>query len=403
MIFFYIFLIFANYLQKVIPSVNFFDEVLALFGLYYIWVSHRRFNNKSPEKKILLFLLLLLSIGTISTIVYQIQPQFSGVWRDFLAISKYPICYYAFLLYSRNNDKDKLLLKTVFLARLFVVTFFILGIINFFLFVPSLTGDIRYGYPCFDGGFSHITFFVAATCCSMSTLIASGLRRNLSYIALGAGCLLLTFRSKPIMGIAFLILAYFVRKKKSPDKFSRKQIALYIFLLCVLTFCAAYDQITSYIGWGEGAARGACYVVGYDIANSKFPLGSGFCTFASSLSGKYYSPLWYDYGLDKMEGLEEIKPSYTGDTFWPNIYSQYGWLGLFFYLAMLYFVFKSINRRFEILSDKWIASMFLVLYSIAAAFAEAFYTNDTGVIFAIFMALYLGNDNRILMHNSRKK
>ena len=98
--------------------------------------------------------------------------------------------------------------------------------------------------------------------------------------------------------------------------------------------------------------------------------------------------------MQYIAGITETDGSYAGDTFWPNIFAQYGIIGMIFYILMLIYVFKSINRRFNILSDKWLGAVSLFLYSIIAAFAESFYTNGSGVIYAIALTYYLGSDNK---------
>ena len=92
-------------------------------------------------------------------------------------------------------------------------------------------------------------------------------------------------------------------------------------------------------------------------------------------------------------GLTEDDSSYAGDAFWPNIYTQYGLLGFASYLMMLYYLFKSISTRFAIFSNKWIAAIALLIYSVSAAFAETFYTNDSAVIMAVILSVYLGENN----------
>ena len=92
--------------------------------------------------------------------------------------------------------------------------------------------------------------------------------------------------------------------------------------------------------------------------------------------------------------------SYAADTFWPNIFSQYGWIGLICYLLMLYYLVRSVHKRFIPLSNQWVAGMLVLVYGMSAAFAEAFFTNSTAVDYALMLALFIGKNNENSSTNS---
>lgn len=388
----YIFFFFSNYLQQLIGGINYFDEALTIIA-FFIIVNYNS-SKSSPDRlarKALICIGIIFVIGSISTIVYHIQPEFAGVWRDALAVCKFPVCYYAYYLYSKKVKLTELQTNLVFLAKIGVTITFILGVLTFLYRIPNFYRGVRYGLPLFDMGFSHATFLVTAIFVLMATLISDGIRKNMIFIIMGAGGILFTLRSKPMLALVFLFLIYIARIWHL-RKISKFKFLTFIVLLVVLTYYAAYSQITNYISYGEEAARGACYYYGADLANKYFPLGSGFCTFSSSLSGVYYSPLYVKYGLNVMEGLKPDDFSYAADTYWPNIFSQYGWIGFVVYLLMLYFITMSVHKRFKLLSDQWIAGMMLLAYCFAAAFAEAILTNDSSVIIAISLTIFIGKD-----------
>ena len=391
-IFLYVFFIFTNYLQQIYEGINFFDEILTLLGLAICFLySNKKKLVEVNTKYAIRCIIGVLIIGGVATICFQIQPNFAGIWRDALAISKFPICYYAYSIYSKRVNLRRLQLRLLPISKICIIITFILGCLNLVYRIPFLYEGERYGLPLFNMGFSHATFLVAVVFMLIATLISSGFRKNIVYILMGCGCILFTLRSKPMLPLIFLAVVWMLRSKKN-IKLTKGKIVLYALLIIFLTYYAAYSQITTYIGYGEEAARGACYFYGADIANNFFPLGSGFCTFSSSLSGRFYSPLYYYYDLEWMQGLTPDDYSYAADTFWPNIYSQYGWVGFGLYLLMLFYITLSVHRRFKPLSDQWIAGMLLLVYCAAAAFAEAIYTNDTSVIFAITLTCFIGEN-----------
>ena len=425
----YIFILLVNYLQVMVDGMNYYDEMITIAAIGVIIYFRDEWQEQIVDvKRMMICITFVLTIGVISTALFHLQPQFAGVWRDFLAVSKFPVCYFAFSLYARHINLKGVLRDIIIISKIFILLCFLLGLAVYVVRSP-LEGILfrgeRYGLPLYDMGFSHATFLVSVLFIIISTLIADGLKKNWEYVLLGAMCVLFTLRSKPMLALVFLVLAVMVRMimrrprqmdmsalllipklaliyiilhrdfntKKIRGLFNKKNTIVALLILSIITYFAAQSQIDTYIGYGEAAARGACYYYGADLANRYFPLGSGFCTFSSSLSCKYYSPLYYYYEISQMEGLTPDKYDYAADTFWPNIFSQYGWIGFICYLLMLYFVIRSVHKRFIPLSDQWIAGMMLVVYIFAAAFAESILTNSTAVDYALVLTLFIGNNH----------
>ena len=71
-----------------------------------------------------------------------------------------------------------------------------------------------------------------------------------------------------------------------------------------------------------------------------FPLGTGFGTFASWVSGVYYSPIYTLYGINNVWGLTKEWPGLVSDVFWPMIIAQNGFIGLGLYIFIIYNLFK---------------------------------------------------------------
>ena len=81
-------------------------------------------------------------------------------------------------------------------------------------------------------------------------------------------------------------------------------------------------------------ARTALYQTSVVIARDEFPLGVGLGRYGSALSRDPYSPVYAQYGLDKIDGLSPKHSSFVGDTFWPRILGETGVIGL---IALLVF------------------------------------------------------------------
>ncbi len=89
----------------------------------------------------------------------------------------------------------------------------------------------------------------------------------------------------------------------------------------------------------EGAqtspARVALYTGSFRIARDHFPLGAGVGRYGSHMSRVEYSPVYSEYGLDRIGGLRERNPRYITDTFWPMILGEFGVGGLAAYGLLL--------------------------------------------------------------------
>jgi O-antigen ligase len=92
-------------------------------------------------------------------------------------------------------------------------------------------------------------------------------------------------------------------------------------------------------------ARGALYVGSVEIAADRFPLGAGLGRYASWMSRIECSPLYEEYGLDAIRGLDCENPIYTTDTFWPQILGEFGAIGLAAYIAFLVAVLYRLWRE----------------------------------------------------------
>ncbi len=82
-------------------------------------------------------------------------------------------------------------------------------------------------------------------------------------------------------------------------------------------------------------ARVALYVGSLEIARDHFPLGAGMGRYGSWMSRVEYSPLYSEYGLNRVPGLRASNSQYATDTFWPMVLGEFGVIGGLGYVAFL--------------------------------------------------------------------
>lgn len=395
MFFFFYFLfdlmLFQNCLANIIPYFSLIDELVTILLAVICILS--LFNNKRKtalydiERLIILLGILFLGIGFLSTEINKIQSNSIVIIKDSLAISKFVICYISGLITSNEINKELLLSKIAKKARIYIDIIFACGIMEIF-FGIGMSNNIRFGVRCFKFLFRHETYLVSAMVILLVIIIANTDKRKcdkrIIYEALFV--LIITFRSKALV----LVISYFVIKiiLKYFDNIKIRHIVI----IGVLGILVTYKKISEVLYYGITAARPALYIIGFKIANEYFPLGSGLGTFASSLSGEYYSPLYYEYGINTVLGLRENMYSYMGDTFWPNIYAQYGYIGAILFLGIIICTYISIKKRYMYDYNKLLASFVMFSYILIASIAESIFTDGTGTFMFIIMSVYLGKN-----------
>jgi hypothetical protein len=132
--------------------------------------------------------------------------------------------------------------------------------------------------------------------------------------------------------------------------------------------------------------RWVMYISSFKIATTYFPFGSGLATFGSLLSVIFYSPLYYEYGINLI-GMNSEADVQNGahtllDTFWPHVIAESGYLGTVIYITLFFFPLQ--------LSRKYLDTRlkFLTVSVLLVIFIEGFFLYTPEI--PIFILLYSG-------------
>jgi hypothetical protein len=330
----------------------------------------------------------------MGNLLYNVQPQKTAIYKDILAISKFVVCYTCALIVSNNINKDLLLKKVANRSRIYLTIIFMFLIINLIHDI-GMSMDVRYGIRSYKFLYEHPTYLVSAVVILLCTVLSDNRKKYDIFIVFEALVILFfTLRNKAFV----FILGYFFMKITM--KYTKTIKMRYILILALIGIASTYNKIMEYASYYLTAARPALFIVGFMLACRYFPFGSGFGTFASDLSGKYYSPIYYEYGINVVTGLTETNYSYIGDTFWPYVYGQFGFIGLTLFMLIIVNIFKSIQRRYEFNKKAQYAAFLLLIYVLIASTAESIFTDVTGCFSFAVIALYLGNNS--ISNNSIK-
>lgn len=90
--------------------------------------------------------------------------------------------------------------------------------------------------------------------------------------------------------------------------------------------------------------RTALYVGSVAVARDHFPFGGGLGRWGSFMSRLDYSPLYAQYGLDRVWGLSPTNRIAIDDTFWPSVLGETGVFGLLAFALFIGTVFVRLWR-----------------------------------------------------------
>lgn len=162
-------------------------------------------------------------------------------------------------------------------------------------------------------------------------------RRSVITLAIGVLGVAMTLRRKAAIG---LLAGVATAVGLHPRARARAGVAAAILVPIVLY--VSYDAIASvvsatynqYFTGISTEARTELYRSSVSVAADHWPFGVGLGRFGTITAMNHYSPVYYEYGLNRVYGLEP-GGSFGTDTFWPAILGEAGVIGLAAYLVGL--------------------------------------------------------------------
>ena len=362
--------------------ISYLDEIIAFY--FFVYIIYQVFIKKIElvklEKKILICWVSIIFIGAISSIHNRIQPFFPSL-IDAFTCSKFMLTFSgSSIMWRKLRYTDNIIHELNGIIRFMSILLSILIVINVFIIQIFRVYDFRlfiYSQGLFFGNHSSMALF---SIYAIVILIYNSRyhRGNIFYIILYTIIALTTMRYKEIAVILliWLLYLYFVL-----GKFKSKLFIAVGVIFVVVMF--GWDQFINY--YGNTTQRSILTLSSYKIANDFFPLGAGFATFASYMSGTYYSPLYIKYGLSNIWGISRDNLKYITDGFLPAVLGEFGWFGLIVFIAFFYILCKELIS----MKNKWyfICAASLLAYAIISALGTSSIFNPL----LSFLALFLSN------------
>ena len=167
-----------------------------------------------------------------------------------------------------------------------------------------------------------------------------------------------------------------------------------------MMFMVAWEKFYFYFVTGSNSelsasfARPALYQGAFWIMNDYFPFGSGFGSYACYASGVYYSPIYYQYGLDVVQGLDEYEGAFISDTFFPQI-AQFGVVGLFLFILFFVIRYKEIVRNSTINNDVLLMKMsiLILLFFLIESSVDSTFVHNRGMVMMMLWGMLINESN----------
>ena len=317
--------------------------------------------------------MLLIIIGFIGNLVSEYQNSTGAIIIDMFSWLKF-FGTFALLYEIININKIEKYFKLMDkLAKFFVILGYIIYVL---ILIGKIFAGSRYGIQVFYLG-GHPSFACAFYATIISFLMHDH-KKNIIWIILAMILELLTLRSKAF-GFCFLVvlLVIFLRKKISFNK-------IFIAMLGVVFF--VWERI-SYYFLDVTASRAVALITSFKIFKNFFPIGSGFATYGTVMSGTFYSKAYYIYGLSNRWGFSTVNSSFIGDGGLATIIGQFGFIGCLIFLVNIIILVEILIKLVKRYDGKIIDIIALVGYIGISCTNEIFFNSDIAVIFAIVVIL----------------
>ena len=402
----FLWLIFYDFVEANVPYVNYWDELAAcLVFCWGVWDFRKNPRLEKGERSNWIFLILLVLIGALGNVVHPGLQENPVVFiKDVMALCKFPVIF--FLLERRKTsqeEQENILTNVAKISRWILVVALFAVVIGRFADLGFYTGEIRI-VPTFQFVFSHPTFYISSCVMLAAVLIAESISKNRVYLLLDCFLIFMAQRSKGYIFLAFLLLIILLGENRcakilksifgsDTEKMKIGRLLLAVAALGLAVLVVGGSRIKNTLNLGYPVPRTVLHVVGIKILMDFFPLGSGFGTFASYLSGRDYSNIYDMYGISNVIGMTREQYNFISDVFWPYIYGQFGIFGLLIYVKLIVSIFFR-QFRARIPDASRIAMTVVWIYALIASTSEAYFTNGTGAQMALLLTVFIGYGRR---------
>jgi hypothetical protein len=384
----YLFLIFNGAIFNLAPLPDFcglWDEaitvLLILLSFFKLIKTNKGCFLLNNDFHFLTPWLIIVITGVISNLIWGYAGSWQAVIRDMVGFLKFPICFIAirFLGYDKKircflENKGFKVLKVI------IIVIFAFGVVSLFKDIGlSQSYEIRHGIYSYQFLFNHPNSLGLVMVLLLCLIDSFENKHNFNYIIMCLGTLVLTMRTK-----IFAFVAVFIYVKYG-EKWSKKYKAIFWLSAICLILLVSYGKLSVVMKWTE-SGRMSFWTESFNLAEKCFPLGSGFGTFASHVSGKYGSKLYSFIHIKEIFDAKGNPTAVLGDTGYPYYIAQFGVIGIML-LAL------SLKNLMKIINNKMNGSALLLLIYLGIALTGESTLLNAGVEIAVTLAVIIAKNN----------
>lgn len=366
-----------------LPGFSSVDEAMTvLLFVYTLWMySQNRSVNRRPWKEFVVCI-GLIAFYTVYSLLFGANVS-GAVWLDLMQeIRPYTIIYCTWILNPRFTNKQKKWMLGTMVLTLF----------SWIVYHPqALNTQVEAEFPVLGQ---------LAVCTGMSWYLftkETKRNRNIALLLVLTGMLAPKFK---FMGeaVCFIGFIYFVKYRLN---FKSPKTIIYVVLLVTVILMVTWTRFDTYYVSGlsnDELARPMTYKTSLRILWDYLPFGSGMGSFACNGAWKYYSPLYYEYHLDEVWGLDE-GGGFICDAYYPTL-AQFGIVGVFFFC---WFWKRRLISFNQIVDMRYYRVAMLTFCCLAIEqTADSSWLSGKGMGFCMLLALCL-NANRNMMEQRRRE
>lgn len=300
-----------------LPGFKSVDEIMTAILIVYTFIKKwHPDTNPEPWKEYYTFL-WILGFYVVYSLIRQVNVP-GAVWIEFVQqMRPYSIIYCTWILNPQFTEKQK---KWMLWAMGVTLT-------SWIYYHPETTqSGVQAEFPVLGQ---------LAICTGMAYYLFTEETPKNKYIALAivlTGMLAPKFK---FMGevVCFIALVFFIKDRLN---FKSGKTVVLVTLIMIVVLIVTWTKFDAYYvsGWkNEALARPMTYKTSLQVLWDYLPFGPGMGTFASWGAAEHYSPLYYQYHLNNIWGLQPTFNVFIADAFYPTL-SQYGIVGV-----ILFFVY----------------------------------------------------------------
>ena len=356
-----------------LPGFSVVDEAMTFVLILYTFYQKRNQDtNPEPWKEYFIFL-GILAFYVLYSSVMQVNVLRAVYLEILQQIRPFSVVYCTWILNPRFTEKQKKWMIWTMISTLLL-----------WIYVhPETTQEgVTAEFPVLGQ---------MAICTGMTYYLFTEETKRNSYLAL---IIVLTGMLAPkykFMGevVCFIAMVFFVKKHLN---FKSTKTVISVAVLMTIVIAVVWQRFDTYYvsGWSNSAlARPMTYKTSLEILKDYFPFGPGMGTFATNGAWKFYSPLYYEYHLNTIWGLNR-GGGFICDAFYPSL-AQYGIVGV-----ILFCIFwkRRLIAMNEIVDMRYYRVAMIVFFCLAIEqTADSSWLSGKGMGYCMLLGLCL-NANR---------